>query len=194
MVCADMIWKDHSHAVSANVTYPNPGPVCTNGVVQLHYGSPQFIGLGFSVMAMLILNEFFGSVFMKNCNVIIALLFCYFVAAVSNYEGTSYVDTSRIANAPAITFLFVNTFPVGFYPPAVIPLLIAFMVTTVETAGDITAVFDASYLDTKSDRYTESLQGGLLLDRVCSILLEMLTLLPSTTLSQNDGVVAMVCM
>ena len=65
VVCADMIWKDHSHAVSANVTYPNPGPVCTNGVVQLYYGSPQFIGLGFSVMEMLILNEFFGSVFMK---------------------------------------------------------------------------------------------------------------------------------
>jgi xanthine/uracil permease len=62
---------------------------------------------------MLVFIEFFGSIFMKNCNVIIALLFGYFVAAVSSYEGESYVDTSRIENAPAITFLWVETFPIG---------------------------------------------------------------------------------
>jgi xanthine/uracil permease len=79
------------------------------------------------------------------------------------------------------------------YGPAIVPLLIAFMVTTVETAGDITAVYDASYLETRSERYTESLQGGLMSDGVCSILAAFFTSLPNTTLSQNNGVVAMVC-
>mmetsp|Transcript_12606 Transcript_12606/g.17891 ORF Transcript_12606/g.17891 Transcript_12606/m.17891 type:complete len:94 (-) Transcript_12606:47-328(-) len=55
---------------------PIPGPTCTgNGDVMLGYGSAEYIGLGFSVMIFLVFIELFGSVFMKNCNVILALLF-----------------------------------------------------------------------------------------------------------------------
>jgi len=189
-VCADMIWKDHVQAVAAGVE-GSPTQYCTNGNVKLPYGSPEFIGLGFSVMCMLIFIEFFGSIFMKNCNVIIALLFGYLVAGLTNYEGESYISAAKVENAPWITFLFVKVFPIGFYGPALIPLFIAFYVTTLETAGDITAVYDASYLDVGSERYTESLQGGLLSDGFCSIFSALLTSMPNTTLSQNNGVVAM---
>jgi len=54
---------------------PLPGPICQNGNVFLGYGSSAFIGLGFSVIVMLVVIEIFGSTFMKNCNVILALLF-----------------------------------------------------------------------------------------------------------------------
>ena len=54
---------------------PNPGPLCFNGQVALGYGATEYIGLGFSVISFLVLIEIFGSTFMKNCNVIIALLF-----------------------------------------------------------------------------------------------------------------------
>lgn len=150
-----MIWKEHDQAVGTDAASGPPGPTCTNGEVQLGYGSPEFIGLGFSVMVGLVFIELFGSVFMKNCNVILALLFGYFVAGVSNYQGLNYVLTDNIKNADAITFLWVETFPIGFYGPAVIPLLIAYLVTTVETVGDLTAVFEVSGLDTSTDEYTE---------------------------------------
>lgn len=74
VVCAEMKWKEHRQAVAAGVG-PIPGPTCFNGEVALGYGSTEFIGLGFSVMVMLVFIEVFGSTFMKNCNVIIALLF-----------------------------------------------------------------------------------------------------------------------
>jgi xanthine/uracil permease len=35
VVCGDMIWKDHVHAVAADVEFPNPSQICTNGDVQL---------------------------------------------------------------------------------------------------------------------------------------------------------------
>jgi len=54
---------------------PIPGPTCFNGEVALGYGSPQFIGLGFSVMCFLVFIELFGSTMMKSCNVVLALLF-----------------------------------------------------------------------------------------------------------------------
>ena len=81
-------------------------------------------------MAMLVFIELFGSVFFKNCNVFLALIFGYFVAALSNYDGLSYVTNQNFVIADPITFLWVETFPLGFYGPAVIPLLIAFLVTT----------------------------------------------------------------
>jgi hypothetical protein len=33
--------------------------------------------------------------------------------------------------------VWVQTFPLGFYGPAVVPLVVAYLVTTVETVGDI---------------------------------------------------------
>lgn len=46
-----------------------------NGDVKLPFGSPEYVGLGFSVFAMLIVIELFGSPFLRNASVIISLLF-----------------------------------------------------------------------------------------------------------------------
>ena len=101
------------------------------------------------------------------------------------------MDTAAISNAAPITFLWVETFPIGFYGPAVIPLLIAYLVTTVETVGDLTAVYEVSELDTDTQEYQESIQGGLTADSISSILGSLCTTLPNTTFSQNNGVIAL---
>lgn len=146
-------------------------------------------------MAFLVVIELFGSIFMKNCNVILALLFGYFVAGVSRYdnEGVSqkYVSAELIESADPVQFLWTTTFNLGFYAPAVIPLLIAYLVTTVESIGDISATFEASQLDTEGKDYEESIQGGLTADAVSSILSGLFTTLPNTTFSQNNGVISM---
>lgn len=192
VVCADMIWKEHAQLSGViDQVPPNPSPICTNGEVKLGYGSAEFIGLGASVMAMLVIIEIFGSVFMKNCNVIIALLFGYFVAGISDHDGDSYVDADAIRDADPITFLWVERFPLGFYGPALIPLLIAYLVTTVETVGDISAVYEVSQLSTDSEDYNESLQGGLTADAFNSIMSGFFTSMPNTTFSQNNGVIAL---
>mmetsp|Transcript_22634 Transcript_22634/g.53383 ORF Transcript_22634/g.53383 Transcript_22634/m.53383 type:complete len:387 (+) Transcript_22634:155-1315(+) len=185
-----MIWKEHAQVANLDV-FPLPSPICQNGDVSLGYGSAEFIGLGASVMVMLVLIEIFGSVFMKNCNVIIALLFGYFIAGVSDNDGNSYVNTDAIKNADAITFLWVEWFPLGFYGPALFPLLIAYLVTTVETVGDISAVYEVSMLETDTEEYNESLQGGLTADGVNSMLSSLFTTMPNTTFSQNNGVIAL---
>lgn len=98
---------------------------------------------------------------------------------------------SKIEEAKAITFFWVERFPLGFYGPAVFPLIIAYLVTTVETVGDISAVFEVSELDTESEDYNEALQGGLTSDATCSIISGFFTAMPNTTFSQNNGVIAL---
>ena len=155
---------------------------------------------------------------MKNCNVILGLLvgyvsrfivtllfslhiiltpthpcfFRYMIAGLSSYQGNSYVDSSKISEADWVTFLWTTTFPLGFYPPAVVPLLIAYMVTTVETVGDISATYEVSDLDATSPIFYESIQGGLLSDSFSSLVAGLCTTMPNTSFSQNNGVIALV--
>ena len=67
VVCAEMGWKEHAQIVNYDppLSFPPPFPTCTNGEVQLGYGAPQFVGLGFTVMVGLVYIEIFGSTFMK---------------------------------------------------------------------------------------------------------------------------------
>ena len=208
-VCAEMAWKNNAQVYGLVGSGPFFGPeqvgvapfpggtaggksTCDgNGEVIKAFGSPEYIALGFSVMLMLIIIELFGSPFMKNANVIIALLFGYFVAGVSRAEGMKFVPDTKIENAEPITFAWVENFPIGFYGPAVLPLLIAFLVTTIETIGDLTATYEASEEDTESEEFDKSVQGGLLSDGVCSFAAALATGMPNTTFSQNNGVIAL---
>eukprot|EP00529_Nitzschia_sp_RCC80_P012811 CAMPEP_0113497718 /NCGR_PEP_ID=MMETSP0014_2-20120614/30776_1 /TAXON_ID=2857 /ORGANISM="Nitzschia sp." /LENGTH=611 /DNA_ID=CAMNT_0000391669 /DNA_START=94 /DNA_END=1929 /DNA_ORIENTATION=- /assembly_acc=CAM_ASM_000159 len=193
VVCAEMGWKTHAQVVDYEppISFPPPSPFCTNGETSLYYGTAAYVGLGFSVLCSLVVIEMFGSVFMKNCNVIIALCIGYIIAAVTNYNGLRYVTNDNIKAAPVITFLWVYTFPLSLYGPAVIPLVIGYLVTTVETVGDISATFEASQLPTSGEFYETSLQGGLTSDAFSSILSGLFTSMPNTTFSQNNGVISM---
>lgn len=158
VVCAEMGWQTHSSITSQGLSFGPPFPSCTNGETSYVYGDSRYIGLGFSVLAFLVVIEMVGSVFMKNCNVILALLFGYMIAGISKEQ---FVDQDNIALAEPITFLWVHTFPIGFYAPAVIPLLISYLVTTVETVGDLTGeITQPSLLSCLSNAHFSSLCNG----------------------------------
>ena len=95
------------------------------------------------------------------------------------------MDSSKILDAPRFNFLWTEWFGLGFYGAAVIPLLIAYIVSTIETVGDITATHKVSLTEIDSTEYKERIQGGLLSDAICSILASLCTLLPNTTYSQK---------
>jgi len=201
-VCADMTWMQHKHAQAFEAAHPDgkkfgsfpytPGWGCSgNGEVMLGYGSPEYLGLGFCVLLMLVVIELFGSPFMKNTNVVFSLVFGYIIAAIADKDGLKYVTDDKIEAADDITFLWVETFKIGFYGPAVFPLLIAFIVTTVETIGDIGATYDASMEPQDTQEYHKSIQGGLLSDAICSFFSALCTSMPNTTFSQNNGVIAL---
>ena len=69
------------------------------------------VGLGFSVFVMIIIIEIFGSPFLRNCSVVIGLLFGYLIAGVTTHNGDKYVTAAKINSAPVITFPWVQTFP-----------------------------------------------------------------------------------
>ena len=63
VVCAEMIWKEHSQVVDSvgfgesYAVSAIPSAICENGKVKLPYGSAEYIGLGFSVLCFLVVIE-----------------------------------------------------------------------------------------------------------------------------------------
>jgi uric acid-xanthine permease len=68
--------------------------------------------------------EIFGSPFMRNCSTVIGLMVGYFAAAIATVDGKRYVTSAIFDAAPAASFIWTTTFPIGFYPPAILPLII----------------------------------------------------------------------
>lgn len=145
------------------------------------WGDAHWIGLGFLVLSVIVLVEIFGSPFMRNIAVIIGFVTGIIVAA-----STGYMNKSIIDNAPVITFLWVKTFKFGFYAPALLPVLIGYLVSTVESVGDITASCEVSRIPTEGEDFESRVQGGLLADGVNSVISGLMGNSPTTSKSQYE--------
>ncbi|GAQ90200.1 xanthine/uracil transporter [Klebsormidium nitens] len=161
-----------------------------NGGVELLFGNANYIGLGFIVFASIIIIELFGSPFMRNVQIMAGFLIGYLVAALARHDGQKYTNNAAISAAPAGQFLWLRTFKIGFYPAAVLPLIIAAMVDSSNTVGDITASEEASGLATYGPEHNAHLQGGLLADGINSMFAALATVTPVLVFAQNNGVIS----
>ncbi|KAG0631559.1 hypothetical protein M758_1G262300 [Ceratodon purpureus] len=174
-------------------------PCSGNGEVALAFGHRVYLGLGLVVMVAIILAEFLGSPFIRNTEVIIGLFVGMIVASSVHYTDCNdgvctsyrYVTSKQISEAKWVTFLWVRRFKLGFYGPAVLPILFAFMVTTMECIGDITATTEASHLEPVGEKFERRIQGGVLADGLNSFFGALGTITPVTTYAQNNGVLSL---
>ena len=150
------------------------------------WGSARFVGLGFLVFLTIILCEKWGSPIMKSCAVIVGLLVGCIVAAACGYFSRTSIDA-----APAATFLWVHTFPLSVYGPAVLPMLVVYIVLAQECIGDVTATCDVSRLEVEGEQYESRIQGAVLSDGLGGVLSALFTMPPMSTFAQNNGVISL---
>lgn len=164
------------------------GAICPyeGGPQAAPWGSAKFIGLGFLVYFTIIMCEKYGPPIMKSCAVIVGLIVGCIVAA-----AVGYFDRSSIDAAPAVTFLWVHTFKLRVYGPAVLPTLVMFIVLAQEAIGDITATSDVSRLEVEGPIYESRIQGGVLSDGIGGIFSALFTVTPMSTFAQNNGVISL---
>ena len=180
-------WAGGSGSCSSR---PTSGPfvVCpqVGAPHALPWGSAEFIGLGFSVFITIILCERFGSPIMKSTAVVVGLLVGCIIAG-----ATGYFDRTTIDTAPAVSFIWVKTFPLSVYGPIVLPLLAVYIVLMMEAIGDITATCDVSRLEVEGKLFDSRIQGGVLADGFNGLLAGLCTITPMSTFAQNNGVIAL---
>ncbi|KFY48965.1 hypothetical protein V495_00867 [Pseudogymnoascus sp. VKM F-4514 (FW-929)] len=152
----------------------------------LPWGSPEYLGLGFSVFITILFCERFGSPIMKSTSVVWGLLVGCIIAA-----ATGYFPKGGIDSAPAVSFVWLYTFPLSIYGPLVLPLIAVFVIIATEAIGDITASCDVSRIPFEGEVYESRIQGGLLTDGLISVAAGLMTMTPTSRFAQNNGVIAL---
>ncbi len=73
----------------------------------------------------------------------------------------------------------------------VIPFAFVYLITVIETMGDLTACSDLSGQPTEGPSYWRRIRGGVLADGVNCVFAALINCFPSTTFAQNNGVIQM---
>ena len=144
------------------------------------YGSFLNLGLaGLVLLTTLVLNQFFDG-FLRVISVFVGIALGYVVAI-----ALGVVDFSGVATAGWITVPVPLKYGLSFPPSAVLTMAFLYIVTGMETIGDISGTVSA----TGRDATKEELRGGLLADGVMSMFGAVFNAMPNTSFSQNVGLV-----
>lgn len=101
------------------------------------------------------------------------------------------LDFSHIASLPLVSIPVPFKFGFQFDLAAFIPLAILFCVSAMETTGDLTANSTISREPVSGPVYMNRIRGGVLADGINSMIAATFNSMPSTTFSQNNGVIAL---
>jgi uracil-xanthine permease len=93
------------------------------------------------------------------------------------------------SGGPWITVPRILPHGFAFRPSLLIPFAFIYLVSLLESLGDMTATAELSGLPTDGPSHLARLRGGLLADGVTSMIAALLGSFPSTTYAQNNGVI-----
>ncbi|KAJ9477104.1 Purine permease [Pseudozyma hubeiensis] len=149
------------------------------------WGDAHYLGLGFLSFMTVVVTEIFGSPSMRNASIAIGLLFPLVVAGPLGYMTSAPIDAAR-----PITFLWVETFKLRVYGPAVLPLLAVYVSLMMECIGDVTATSEVSRVEVDGLAYDRRISGGVLVDGLAGVFSALFTVPPLSVFAQNNGVIA----
>lgn len=166
------------------------------------FGSLENLFLAFVVLIVILFVKHWTKGYVSSSSILIGIIVGYIVAAIMGCvlphtavtaDGVEYTKSwvlnwNKVAEAKWIAIpKFMPVKPV-FDLRAILPVLVMFVVTAVETVGDISGVMVGGVGREATDK---ELSGGVMCDGLGSSLAALFGVLPNTSFSQNVGLVAM---
>ena len=150
------------------------------------FGSAQNLSLAAIVLVIIIILNRSTNKWLRMGAIVIGLGVGYIIAAAMGLVQFGRISSLGIFTAP-IPFKF------GFYISwgHVIPMALLYLITTVESIGDLTATSMVSGEPIEGEVYMERISGGVFGDGVNSAIAAVFNSFPNTTFSQNNGVIQM---
>lgn len=145
------------------------------------FGSAKNWMVSLFVMTLVLLLNQFGRGMIKTSSILIAIIIGYFLAL---FLGM--VEFTTISNASWFSIPKPFYFPLKFKLGAIAPMIVMFVVTSVETIGDVTAITMGGADREPTDR---ELSGAVLANGMTSSLAAMFNSLANTSFSQNVGII-----
>lgn len=153
------------------------------GVKAPDFGSPQNLLLGTVVLLLVIIINSYTKGAIKASAVLIALIVGYVMAI---FMGK--VSFAAVGNADWFSIPLPLKFGMEFHWPAILAMLVLYIVTTVETVGDINGITMGGC---GREATEQEVSGGVVADGVFSIFAGFFNAMPNTSYSQNVGLISM---
>ncbi|MDF1763470.1 MAG: nucleobase:cation symporter-2 family protein, partial [Oleibacter sp.] len=154
------------------------------GVRAPDLGSFENLALGCSVLVLIIILNQSKNVFLRSGAIFIGLI-AGFIA--SMFLGK--VDFSNIPNMQLLVIPVPFKYGFSFDIQAFIPVALIYLITAIESSGDLTATSMISKEPITGPVYEERIRGGVLADGINSLIGATFNTFPNTTFSQNNGVI-----
>ena len=166
------------------------------------FGSVENLLLAIFVLVVILICKHSGSTFLNSSSILVGII-CGYIAAflmglvlpttALNAEGVAYtkawvLNWSKVAQADWFAIPKLVPVKIIFDMRAILPVLIMFIVTAVETVGDISGVMEGGMSREATDK---ELSGGVICDGLGSSFAACFGVLPNTSFSQNVGLVSM---
>jgi xanthine permease XanP len=148
------------------------------------FGSPQNLGLAALVLVVILVFNTSRSPRLRMLSVVLGLLAGY-VASLA----LGRLDLSAMRSAPLFNVPMPFRYGLSFQASSFLPFLFMYLITVMESIGDLTATSSLTGQPISGPVYFRRLQGGLLADGVNSFVGAALNSFPSTTFAQNNGVI-----
>lgn len=166
------------------------------------FGSPENLLLGLFVLVVILVLKHGTKGITSQSSILLGIIAGYVVAFLMGLllpktgvaaDGAEYtkawvLNWSKVGNAGWISV--PRPFPVKleFDARAIVPMCIMFIVTAVETIGDISGIAEGGMGREATDK---ELSGGVICDGIGSSIASVFGVLPNTSFSQNVGLVGM---
>lgn len=147
-----------------------------------NFGSAKNWLVAFLVLVVVILLNRYAKGMAKTSSILIGIVVGYLVAL-----PLGMVEFSAIREATWFSIPTPFHFPMELYWGAILPMLIMFIVTSVETVGDVTAITNGGADREPTD---DELSGSVIANGLTSSLAAVFNSLPNTSFSQNVGMIA----
>ncbi|MCY6492273.1 MULTISPECIES: uracil-xanthine permease family protein [Leptolyngbya] len=150
------------------------------------FGSWQNLALGGTVLLIVVLLTLSKNRFLRMGAIAIGLAVGYIASLFMGIVNFSGLSALPLFSLP-IPFRYGMSFDWG----AFLPFILLYVLTAIETVGDLTATSAVSGEPVKGSLYIRRIKGGVLGDGVNSLIAAVLNTFPNTTFSQNNGVIQM---
>ncbi|WP_430461317.1 nucleobase:cation symporter-2 family protein [Thalassolituus sp. LLYu03] len=148
------------------------------------FGSLVNLGLGGSVLVLIVVLNQSKNAFVRSSAIFIGLVIGFIAAMMMgkvNFSGLSSMDWLALP----VPFKYGFSFDIE----AFIPVALIYLITAIESSGDLTATSMVSKEPITGDLYRQRIKGGVFADGVNSMLAAVFNTFPNTTFSQNNGVI-----
>lgn len=150
------------------------------------FGSPLNLGLGLLVVAIIVVFSFQKSPMLRISAIMLGLIAGLIAAAI-----LGKVDFSSLGSQPVFALPVPFKFGFSFDLSLFVPIAFVYLITAIETTGDLTANSVISGEPVEGPTYLRRIKGGVLADGLNSGIAAIFNTFPNTTFSQNNGVIQM---